>query len=198
MKLDQAYWTERWLKGETGWDIGHPSPALIDFAVNHIPTDARILIPGAGNAYEAEELLHLGYSHVYVVDISEVPLRNLKKRFPDFPTNQLLHNDYFNLEGYQFDFILEQTFYCALNPSLRDNYVRKSYELLTSDGQMAGLLFDFPLTEAGPPFGGCYEEYLDRFSRYFEILTLEKTNKSIQPRMGKEFFFHVKKKKPTR
>lgn len=193
--LDDAYWTERWVNGQTGWDIGYASPALMEFAYNNIPKDAKILIPGAGNAYEAEELFRNGYRNVYVVDISYIPLKNLKSRVPDFPAHQLINSDYLDLKkGFEADFILEQTFYCALSPTLRDSYVQKSYELLNPDGQMAGLLFDFPLTEEGPPYGGSYDEYISRFSDLFEIITLEKTDKSIKPRSGREFFFHLKKK----
>lgn len=192
--LDQNYWTERWLSGQTGWDIGYPSPSLMDFSRDHISKKAFILLPGAGNAYEAEELFKRGYKNVFVVDISRVPLDNFLRRFPKFPADQLIHADFFDLTGVRFHFILEQTFFCALHPSLRDKYVSKCHELLYPAGQVAGLLFDFPLTEDGPPFGGCHEEYLDRFSKYFEIIQLEKTDKSIKPREGREFFFHLKKK----
>lgn len=194
MIFDQAYWTERWNSGQTGWDIGYPSPALVDFAMTQIQKDAVILIPGAGNAYEAEALFRMGFRYVYVVDISNIPLQKLAKRCPNFPNNQLIHKDFFDLKNIRADFVLEQTFYCALDPSLRDNYVQKTAELLNPGGQVAGLLFDFPLTNEGPPFGGSYSEYMTRFSKYFDIITLEKCTKSIEPRLGRELFFHLKKK----
>ncbi|MFN3952437.1 MAG: methyltransferase domain-containing protein [Thermaurantimonas sp.] len=194
MIFDQAYWTERWNSGQTGWDIGYPSPALIDFAHTHIPKQASILIPGAGNSYEAETLYRQGYKNIFVVDIAHVPLQNFAERMPDFPIHQLIHSDFFELKNVCFDFILEQTFFCALDPSLRDSYVQTTYQLLHTGGQVAGLLFDFPLTNEGPPFGGCYDEYVTRFSKHFDIITLERCTKSIKPRLGREFFFHLKKK----
>jgi len=57
--LDEDYWSERYQEGQTGWDIGYASPQLIDFATT-FPKDARILIPGAGNAYEAEAFMEDG------------------------------------------------------------------------------------------------------------------------------------------
>lgn len=194
MILDQTYWTERWNTGQTGWDIGYPSPALLDFVFTHIRKDETILIPGAGNAYEAEALHRKGYKNIFVVDIAHVPLQNFIKRVPEFPVHQLIHSDFFELGNMRFDVILEQTFFCALNPSLRDQYVQTIHHLLHPGGQVAGLLFDFPLTNEGPPFGGSYHEYMTRFSKYFEIITLERCAKSIEPRLGKEFFFHFKKK----
>lgn len=191
--LGEKYWTDRWVNGQTGWDIGYASPAIVEFVFNNISKDSKILIPGAGNAYEAEVLYKAGYSDVTVVDISKVPLENVKKRLPEFPEHQLVHSDFFELSESGFDLILEQTFFCALHPSMRDKYVEKCWNLLKKGGQLAGLLFDFPLSDEGPPFGGSYEEYTGRFSKYFKILSLEKTDKSISQRAGKEFFIHLQK-----
>ena len=93
-----------------------------------------------------------------------------------------------------FDLVIEQTFFCALNPELRSNYVSKMETLLNPNGKIAGLLFDFPLTEAGPPFGGSENEYLKLFSEKFNIKTLEKAYNSIKPRKDTELFFIFEKK----
>jgi hypothetical protein len=44
--------------------------------------------------------------------------------------------------------------------------------LLNPKGKLVGLLFDFPLTTEGPPFGGSTSEYLNLFSDKFNIKTL--------------------------
>lgn len=59
---------------------------------------------------------------------------------------------------------------------------------------MVGLLFDFPLTEEGPPFGGSKSEYIVLFEPYFSIKTLEKAYNSIKPRENKELFLIAVKK----
>lgn len=89
----------------------------------------------------------------------------------------------------KFDLIIEQTFFCALEPSLRKKYASKIATLLNNNGKIAGLLFNFPLTEVGPPFGGLTEEYKKLFSNKFKIKTLEKAYNSIKPRADKELFF---------
>ena len=53
---------------------------------------------------------------------------------------------------------IEQTFFCAIDPQYRKDYVRQSNKLLKSKGKLVGLLFDFPI-EQGPPFGGSISEY---------------------------------------
>ena len=113
----------------------------------------KILIPGGGNSYEAEYLHNLGFKNVFVVDISPTALTNLKNRVPDFPKNHLIDIDFFKLNN-SFDLILEQTFFCALTPKLRDNYVLKMNQLLRPNGKLVGLLFNIPLNKDRPPFGG--------------------------------------------
>ncbi|ESU22887.1 hypothetical protein FEDK69T_17920 [Flavobacterium enshiense DK69] len=125
-----------------------------------------------------------------MADFAESPLQNIKKRIPEFPESQLIQSDFFDLAG-KFDLIMEQTFFCALSPELRKNYVAKMHSLLSDKGKLFGLLFDFPLTEDGPPFGGSKEEYTNLFSELFNIKTLETAHNSIQPRKARELFFIV-------
>jgi thiopurine S-methyltransferase len=85
--------------------------------------------------------------------------------------------------------ILEQTFFCAIPPNNREMYARKMHELLKPKGILTGLLFNFPLTDDGPPFGGSIEEYLDLFDPYFLVNFMETAQNSIKPREDKELFF---------
>lgn len=89
--------------------------------------------------------------------------------------------------------ILEQTFFCAISPELRSNYVDKIFELLKQNGTLAGVLFQFPLTTQGPPFGGSKTEYEKLFKNKFKIKTLEECYNSIKPRKGNELFIIIKK-----
>ena len=68
------------------------------------------------------------------------------------------------------------------------------HDLLSEKGKIAGLLFNFPLTEVGPPFGGSHEEYVKLFSEKFTLKTLEPAYNSIKPRANKELFFTFEKK----
>ena len=104
---------------------------------------------------------------VYVMDLARQPLENIKAEIPEIPASQLISGDFFDLELQDFDLILEQTFFCALNPELRKNYVQKMLQLLKPGGKLAGLLFDFPLTLNGPPFGGSPKEYEELFNPTF-------------------------------
>lgn len=192
-KLDQKYWEERYATHETGWNIGYASTPIKTYIDQLKDTTQKILIPGAGNSFEAEYLWNLGFKNVYILDIARQPLDNFKNRVADFPQEQLLHADFFELET-SFDLILEQTFFCALEPELRQNYVEQMHQLLKPNGKLVGLLFDFELTASGPPFGGDIDEYKLRFKPRFRIKTLEKSYNSIKERQGKELFFIFEKK----
>lgn len=191
MSFDKGYWRERWQRGQTGWDMGSASPFLVEVALE-FPKETKILIPGCGNGWEAEYLFRRGYSNVTVADIAEEPLSKFQSRNPDFPGEQLLCADFFALSG-GYELILEQTFFCALDPSLRQRYAEKMHQLLVPQGVLSGLLFDFPLTNDGPPFGGSVDEYLSYFTPLFTIELMEKTEKSIPPRAGRELGFRLRK-----
>ncbi len=194
MEGTKEYWDERYLKRHMGWDIGEVSTPIKAY-VDQLPNrEIDILVPGAGNAYEVAYLFEKGFPSVYALDISEVPFGAFKKAYPQFPGDQLLQGDFFDLEDMEFDLILEQTFFCALKPQMRENYAVKMHSLLREDGVLAGLLFDFPLKEGGPPYGGDLETYRELFSKYFHIKTLERAYNSISPRQGSELFFIFEKK----
>jgi SAM-dependent methyltransferase len=155
--------------------------------------NVKILIPGCGNAYEAVYLWKKGFQNVYLLDISPVPLQKFSEQNPDFPKQQLLNKDFFDEEG-KYDFIIEQTFFCALEPSLRKPYCEKMIEILKPDGQLVGLIFNIPLFDDRPPFGGNKVEYESLFSPYFEILTMETAYNSIPEREGSELFIKLEPK----
>jgi SAM-dependent methyltransferase len=188
--LDAQYWQQRWETGQTGWDIGYASPALVNYLQRATDPSMSILIPGAGNAYEAVWLWERGYKNVTVVDIAAGALAALQKRAPGFPPQNCIHGDFFQLTG-SFDLVLEQTFFCALEPGLRPEYVRKMRELIGVGGNLAGLWFDFPLTEEGPPFGGSEAEYRQLFEQGFQIQIMQRCDNSIKPREGRELWVEL-------
>ena len=196
MKLDESFWDDRYKSFDIGWDLGVISPPLKTYFDQIKDKSLNILIPGGGNSYEAEYLYRNGFQNVYVVDISKTALNNIKARVPDYPKEQLIHSDFFDLEK-QFDLIIEQTFFCALDTKLRDQYVTKMYSLLYDNGKLVGLLFDAPLFTDRPPFGGNKVEYQSRFQNHFEIITMETSYNSHISRQGKELFINLRATKQS-
>ncbi|RYY45792.1 MAG: methyltransferase domain-containing protein [Chitinophagaceae bacterium] len=191
-KLDKDYWDNRYKNQQAGWDIGTVSTPLKEYidqlGDKHIP----ILIPGCGNAYEAEYLLEHGFTNITVVDISFVAAQAVKEKLARYGTKlTVIHGDFFQLQ-YKYQLILEQTFFCAIDPALRKNYAEKMYELLLPGGKLVGLFFNRQF-DGGPPFSGNREEYLQLFAPLFNIIKMETAYNSITPRSGTELFVLLQK-----
>lgn len=193
--LGQDYWNQRYANAQTGWDMGYPSPALKSYIDGLGDKNQKILIPGCGNAYEAGYLLEQGFTRITLIDIAPLVVEAVSKRFEKeikAGTLRIICGDFFKLDE-PFDLILEQTFFCALDPDLRPAYAQQMFQLLNKGGILAGLLFDFPLTEEGPPFGGSIPEYESYFKPLFRIRQMAPEGNSIKPRAGRELFFELEK-----
>ncbi len=193
-KFGEQYWSRRYTDGATGWDIGYVSTPLKYYFDQLKNTQLRILLPGAGNSYEAEYLFRKGFKNVFVLDISSQPLSAFKQRVRDFPASQLVQADFFEWQPAQaFDLIIEQTFFCALHPGLRENYAEKMFDLIATNGKLAGVFFNDSLFKDQPPFGGTFKEYPQYFEQKFKKIVYEECYNSIAPRAGREIFFIFKK-----
>ncbi|MFY7965735.1 MAG: hypothetical protein ACOVO1_12625, partial [Chitinophagaceae bacterium] len=92
----------------------------------------------------------------------------------------------------KYDLIIEQTFFCALLPTLRKKYVYKMHQLLNANGSIVGLLFN-RFFERNPPFGGTKKEYEILFKDAFILKQFDVCNNSILPRFNTELFIELKK-----
>ena len=192
-QLTQSYWNDRYLNDEARWDIGHISTPLKDFIDTLEDKNIRILIPGAGRAHEAIYLHQNGFKNVFVCDWAAEAFVHLKAQTPDFHKEKMLIGDFFELD-IEVDLILEQTFFCAIDPALRPKYAEKTASILAENGMLAGLFFGVEFPRVGPPFGGTKADYLPIFEPYFDILEMDFAENSIKPRLGTELFFRMKVK----
>lgn len=188
--LDAHYWDARYTENRTGWDVGEPTTPLRTFIDGLGDRDLRILVPGAGNAWEVEYLARQGFRDVHLLDWAPTAIDRFRARVPSFPTDHLHVGDFFQHTD-TYDLLLEQTFFCALDPSLRPRYAKHAARLLAPSGRLAGVLFDDPLNTDHPPFGGSIDEYRRLFAPHFDINTLAPCTNSIPPRTGREAFIDL-------
>jgi thiopurine S-methyltransferase len=193
LNLSEDFWDNKYKTKKIGWDLGEVSPPLKIYFDQLVNKDLKILIPGGGNSYEAEYLFKNGFKNVYVVDLSKTALKNIKDRIPSFPSSQLIHANFFDVDV-TFDLVIEQTFFCAITPSLRMEYAKKMSDLLCENGKLVGLLFDAKLNEEHPPFGGDKNEYITYFESDFRMEVFEKCYNSFHNRQEMELFVKFVKK----
>lgn len=191
---DQEFWDNRWQQGQTGWDLKGVSPAIKQYIDQLTNKNTRMLIPGCGNAYEAEYLLQQGFNQVSVIDIAPTLTQQLSIKLKPFMDAGKLHifcGDFFEHES-TYDIIIEQTFFCAINPTQRADYAKHMHKLLVPGGKLVGLLFNTEF-DGGPPFGGNTTEYLEYFKPYFKHISFTPCKNSISPRAGKEVWMEIEK-----
>ncbi len=189
----ESFWNDQYKANTTGWDLGEVSPPLKAYIDQLINKNLQILIPGCGNTYEADYLLQQGFTDITVMDIAPTLIAQLKEKYKGYPNIKIILGDFFKHEG-TYDLILEQTFFCALNPALRNDYVTRMNELLATDGKLVGVLFDREFEQQGPPFGGCKNQYEQMFEKDFYFNTFEPCNNSFVKRKGTELFINLSKK----
>ena len=193
--LNKNYWQTRYAEKRTGWDAGNITTPIKEYFDTILNKNARILIPGCGNAHEATYLFAQGFKNIFLCDWAQSPLDNFALKNPEFPQQQLICRNFFELNIVDFDYVIEQTFFCAINPSLRKSYAKKVFEILKHGGTLFGLLFGqaLDLNQEGPPYGGSKDEYLSYFEPIFSKTVIEECQNSIAPRQGVELFIEIVK-----
>lgn len=192
--LNAQYWEQRYKEGNIPWNTGTVTPALINFLADY-PRDTSILIPGVGTSREGIELAKMGFTNITFNDFSSHALDLLREDMDKEGFGNLFQyspGDFFELQG-EYAIVLEQTFFCALDPSLRASMVKKVYELLLPGGLWFGVLFRTEFDRPGPPFGGTEKTYKELFSKILNIEKISICKGSIPPRDGNELFFICKK-----
>jgi len=193
MNDKKEYWDGRWLKGNTGWDIGYASPPLIEFCRPLKDKSISLLIPGCGSAYEALQFVDMGFTDITLLDISPTMVELLHKKYGHLEQIHIVCGDLTDLKSSSFDLILEQTFFCTVPPADREDLLMEIVNLLKHGGIYAGVVFD-ALFQSGPPFGGPADGYRPLFEKFFYVEIFEMCYNSIGPRQDAEYFMKLIKK----
>ena len=190
----KEYW-DSYYEGDkkVGWDIGYVSTPLKEYFDQIKNKKLKILIPGAGSGWEAEYLFKLGFNNTFLLDFSKQAVRRFNERFSEFPSEQIITEDFFEHEGI-YDIIVEQTFFTSFPLEYRNRFAQKIYDLLNNEGKYMGITFNHYFNLEKPPFGTTLDEFRQLFAPYFDFKILETATNSIKPRKGREMFFVMVKR----
>ncbi len=65
---------------EVSWFQQKPDTSINFFIENNIPNDAKIIDVGGGDSYLIDNLLNMGYTNLFLLDISENAIKRIKIR----------------------------------------------------------------------------------------------------------------------
>ncbi len=208
----KEYWEKRFHEGDTPWDLGEATPLLheaLEF-LQSMPgysselgsvKSANVLCAGAGRGWDALELVRHGFDVVAVewagsaVDSLRKRHRSLRERHRALGPNlngslSIIEGDFFKIEAGQVDIAFEHTFFCALDPDCRSNYVDVMSRWLKPKGVLLGNFFIDSGGNGGqndrcePPFFITKEEVQMLFAHKFNMLSLVPAVKKGAGRRG--------------
>lgn len=187
--LTPQAWEDRYQAGGDRWNLGCPTPPFISLlSADNAPKPGKIAVLGCGKGHDALLFAESGFEVVgfdfapsaiaKAIDTAEA--RKIKAQFwqRDIFT---LNEDFANC----FDYVLEHTCFCAIDPAKRFQYVEVVKSILRPGGKLIGLFYTHNRPD-GPPFGVKPQQVLDLFTPDFEPITFEIAKDSIARRRGDE------------
>ncbi|KAI8083102.1 S-adenosyl-L-methionine-dependent methyltransferase, partial [Halteromyces radiatus] len=193
IKKDPTDWEERWQLGNTQWDAGKSSPALVTMmqdeeAKQFIPSNAIGIVPGCGSGYDVKYLA-TPTRHMVGLDMSKTAVEHCQKLHPDATAlnYEFIQDDFFKFSVPEqgFDLAYDYTFFCALPPIMREDWATRYGEIIKQGGILICLMFPIEEKEGGPPYGVSEQAYKDVLSSNFDLVYL-KDAIGHESRIGRE------------
>ena len=187
-----AKWEADYARGTDGWDLGGPTPAFMRLLSSARFKPGRLLVPGAGRGHDARAFARHGFQ-VTAVDFSPTVVREMRRLATSDAPVEIVESDVFalpdTLDG-AFDYVLEYTCFCAIDPRRRAEYAGRVAGWLKPGGIYIHLAFPLDAHQGGPPFGASAEEIIALFEQR-GLRLLERANPfdSVPQRRGLEELF---------
>ena len=189
-------WEADYQRKTDGWDLGGATPTFKSLAASRRFRPGRMIVPGAGRGHDAREFARHGFE-VTAVDFSPYVINEMKHLADPQAPIEILQHDLFTLPRElddSFDYVLEYTCFCAIDPKRRTEYADLIARLLKPGGVYIDLAFPLDGRAGGPPFAVSVPELLGLFQeRSFKLFSREKPIESVSPRRGAEELFIFKK-----
>lgn len=183
------FWEQIYRHGRPGWDLGGPSPVFRRLLESGTYPPGRMIVLGAGRGHDARMFARAGF-RVTAVDFAAEAVQYMRDRAKADTPLHVLQSDIFHLpdkiDG-TFEYVLEYTCFCAIDPGRRDEYADVITHLSAPGSILVALLFPVWERRGGPPFAVSPEEFIDRFTaRGFQLDHRETPDDSPPQRQGIE------------
>lgn len=187
--MDTA-WEQLWKEGVIPWDAQGVTPVVSQLLKENKIRSGRALVPGCGSGYDVVAMASPTRT-VLGLDISKTALQQAElfaEKSPNAEFVEFQNADFFSfVPEAKFDVVFDYTFFCALEPSLRQSWAEKMADVLAVDGELITLMFPLDEHEGGPPYSvsvEAYEKVLGPLG--FRMTSLESEIPSLEARKGME------------
>ena len=197
----KEFWEERYIQNNMPWDIGQVAPAFIKYLNNEKISTGTTAVLGSGLGHDAFYFASLNFP-VYGFDFSESAIQSCNKLKEKNKVENIYfyQKDFFEITKEKswknyFDFVVEHTTLCAIDPERRTEYIDLIKYLLKPGGKLIGLFFVRTKELGGPPFGSTPEEIRKLFSADFtEVFKLCKEECLHEDKLKGDEYFGVFRK----
>ena len=192
-------WEEDYERQTDGWDLGGPTPAFKRLISSRQLIPGRMIVLGAGRGHDAREFARHGFQ-VTAVDFASQAVQEMQRlASPEAPV-EILQHDIFTLPenlNNSFDYVLEYTCFCAIDPKRRSEYADLVRRLLKPTGIFIDLAFPLDGRKGGPPFAVSASEIVKLFQEGgFKLISRKKPDESVSARRHAEELFIFQKDLP--
>jgi SAM-dependent methyltransferase len=193
-------WDADYTHHTDGWDLGGPTPVFKRLILSKQLIPGRMIVLGAGRGHDAREFARHGFQ-VTAVDFASQAIHAMEHLNDPQAPIEILQHDLFKLPhelDNSFDYALEYTCFCAIDPTRRSDYADVVTGLLKPGGIYIDLAFPLDGRQGGPPFAVTVPEVRNLFqARGFRLISHEVPSDSIRPRRGAEELLIFQKEKPS-
>jgi methyl halide transferase len=188
MTLTSDFWEGRYQEGTARWDLGQPAPPFVSLLNSpKAPKPGRMAVLGAGRGHDALLFADRGFD-VVGFDFAPSAVSEANSAVRSHHSAQFLQRDIFELGpefAASFDYVLEHTCYCAIDPSRRSDYRQVIQTILRPGGALIGLFWAHSRPD-GPPFGTTPDDIQQLFAAFDPVL-FEQPSNSVDSRQGEEY-----------
>jgi len=189
-------WERDYQRGGDGWDLGGPNPVFHNLLANGQITPGKMIVLCSGRGHDAREFARHGFQ-VTAVDFSQTAVEEMKRLTDPDASLEILQYDLFALPDHfdnSFDYMLEYTCYCAIDPRRRGEFADLAARVLKPGGLYISLAYPISQHAGGPPFAISVPEMLGLFQeRGFKLAEQKTPSDSVPSRRGTEKLIFLQK-----
>ena len=194
---NSEFWEKHYNEGTTRWDLGQAAPPFVSLLNSpQAPSAGKVAVLGCGRGYDALLFAQHGFEAIgfdfatsAIADATALSgASKIKAKF--------LQRDIFDLPAEfpnYFNYVLEHTCFCAIDPNQRSAYVKLVKNILQPQGELIALFWAHT-RPGGPPYGTTLTEIGQLFATDFEIICLEKVTNSVPQRQSEEYLGRFQRK----